>query len=126
VTRGLFFTLVVAAWLLVGCGGSAAQTAETGRYTVTFSLEGAGIGQRSAVIEVADREGRPATVDEVVLAPVMRDMGMASPEVRATPDGTGRYVARGDFFSMLGAWEIDVHIASGGVEETVSFPVRVE
>jgi hypothetical protein len=119
-------TLLVVAALLAACGTSAPpQTAETSRYTVTFRMDGAGLDEHTATVELADREGRPATVDEVVIAPVMRDMGMASPEVVAQPDGPGRYTARAAFFSMLGLWELDVRLVSEGVEETVTFTVQV-
>jgi hypothetical protein len=124
--RQWLLLILLAALVLASCGGSPEQTAQTERYTVTFRLEGGGIGERRAVIGVTDREGRPAAVEAVVLAPVMRDMGMASPEAAATPDGPGRYVAQGAFFSMLGAWEIDVRISAEGRDDRATFSVQVE
>ncbi|MFO7169854.1 MAG: FixH family protein [Chloroflexota bacterium] len=117
--------LLCAAVLLAGCGGPAPQTAETDSYRVTLRLEGESIQERTATIEVFDRAGQPVTAERVVIAPVMRDMGMASPEVLAQPDGPGRYVARGEFFSMLGIWELDVRVTAGGFQETATFRVEV-
>lgn len=122
---GALLAAIVVAALLVACGGGA-QSIQTDSYTVTLRLEGAGVGERTATIDIADRQGRPAAPDAVVLAPVMRDMGMASPEVTAQPSGPGRYTARAPFFSMLGEWELDVRVTAGGADETASFTVQVQ
>lgn len=124
--RRRFLSMVLVVALLAACGSNAEQTAQTARYTVALRLDGSGTNEQVAVITVTDGNGQPAAVDEVVLAPVMRDMGMASPEVVATPDGAGRYLARGTFFSMTGAWELDVRLVAAGVEERVSFAVPVQ
>jgi hypothetical protein len=117
--------LFIAAVLLAACGAQGAQTAQTERYTVSLRLEGAGVGEQVATIEVTDRQGRPVAADQVVIAPVMRDMGMASPEVAAQPVAPGRYTAGGLLFPMLGEWQLDVRVAAGGVEETVTFTVQI-
>jgi hypothetical protein len=122
----LLLMVLFAALGLAACGGNAEQSVQTERYTVTFRLEGSGTGERRALIGVTDREGRPVAVQAVVVAPVMRDMGMASPEATATPEGSGRYVAQGAFFSMLGAWEIDVRISADGRDDLATFRVQVE
>ncbi|HWQ14857.1 MAG TPA: FixH family protein [Roseiflexaceae bacterium] len=125
VSLRLFVAWVALAALLAACGAPV-QTAQTERYTITLRLEGAGIGERTATVELADHQGRPVTADQVVIAPVMRDMGMAAPEVVAQPSGPGRYSARAPLFSMPGAWDVDVRVAAGGVEETVTFTLHVE
>ncbi|MEN9939155.1 MAG: hypothetical protein RLZZ387_5734 [Chloroflexota bacterium] len=119
--------LLLAIALLSACGaGAPRQTAETDSYTVTFELAGAGMDERVATVEVTDKSGQAVDAEQVVIAPVMRDMGMASPEVVAQRERPGRYTARGAFFSMLGEWEMDVRVSAGGAEETASFTVQVE
>jgi hypothetical protein len=63
---------------------------------------------------------------QVVVAPLMEAMGMASPEQPAQALGSGRYQAKAVFFSMIGEWEFDVRITAGGAEETARFKVQVE
>jgi hypothetical protein len=111
--------------LLSACAGGSAvtQSARTEHYTVQLSLDGVGFGPREALVEVRDAAGNPVAADEVVLAPVMRQMGMASPEAAAQALAPGRYRATGDFFSMIGEWEIDVRVRAGGAEEVATFKV---
>ena len=112
--------------LLAGCGGSSiTQTAETASYRVQLSLDGASFAEHTATIEVRDKSGQPAQVDQVVSAPLMETMGMVSPEQIAQPLGDGRYQVKGAFFSMLGEWEFDVKITRGGQEEVARFKVPV-
>src|SRR5829696_8330548 len=82
-SRVIFALLLVLT--LAGCGSGITQTAQTERYTVTITLDSASFGERTATIAVDDRSGQPAAVDQVVLAPVMESMGMASPELTAQP-----------------------------------------
>src|SRR5829696_3807810 len=70
---------------LAACGSGITQTAQTERYTIAITLDSASFGERTATIAVDDRSGQPAAVDQVVLAPVMESMGMASPELTAQP-----------------------------------------
>lgn len=123
--RYVIVALLALAALLTACGGDGAQTARAGSYTVTLRMDEAAVGQRTAVIEVKDAQGQPAAVDSVVVAPVMRDMGMASPEIAAAPDGPGRYTAGAIEITMVGQWELDVRISAGGAEETATFIIRV-
>jgi hypothetical protein len=51
---------------------------------------------------------------------------MASPEIVAQPVAPGRYQAQGEFFSMLGQWEVDVRVSAGGAEDVARFVVQVE
>ncbi|KPV52104.1 hypothetical protein SE17_17450, partial [Kouleothrix aurantiaca] len=58
--------------LLAGCGGSSiTQTAETASYKVQLTLDGASFAEHTATIEVRDKSGQPAQVDQVVAAPLM-------------------------------------------------------
>lgn len=117
--------LLVAA-LLAGCGGSGVtQTTETDSYTVQLALDDARFGPLTATIDLRDKSGQPAQADQVVLAPLMESMGMASPEQVAQPLGDGRYQAKGEFFNMLGEWEVDVRISRGGKDEVARFKVPV-
>src|SRR5262245_11749320 len=112
---------------LVAWGGRGiTQTAQTERYNVEMTLDSASFGERTATIRLNDRSGQPATVDQVVLAPVMESMGMASPELTAQPSGPGRYQAKGEFFSMLGEWQVSVRVSAGGKDDTARFMFQVE
>jgi len=127
--RRRLFTLAgiaLALALLAGCGGSGySQTVDTASYRVQLSLDGVDFGQRTATITVQDKSGGPATVDGVMVAPIMEAMGMAAPEQAATPLGAGRYQAQGEFFSMIGEWEFDVRVTAGGKDELARFKVPV-
>jgi hypothetical protein len=119
--------LLAALSFLAACGpGAVTQTNKTERYTVQFSVDKPTIGARVFTIGVNDASGAPVTADQVVVAPVMREMGMASPEMVATPAGAGRYTAQGDSFSMLGEWQIEVRITAGGQDDTTTFIVMVQ
>jgi hypothetical protein len=97
--------IVVVLIVLAACGGSGiTKTTETERYTVRLLLDGTGFGQRTAMIELSHASGQPGVADEVVVSPVMEEMGMAAPEVPAQQVAPRRYEARGEFFSMLGEW----------------------
>jgi len=118
---------LVLLFTLAACAGSGiSQTAQTERYTVEMTLDSASFGERTATVAVSDRAGQPATVDQVVLAPVMEAMGMASPELTAQPSGPGRYQAKGEFFSMLGEWHVNVRVSAGGKDDTARFIFQVQ
>jgi hypothetical protein len=117
---------IMLALFLSACGGSGiTQTARTQHYTVQLTLDGAGFGQRQATVEVHDAAGNPVAADQVVLASVMRQMGMAAPETIAQSTAPGRYQATGEFFSMIGDWELDVRVGAGGTEEVATFTIPV-
>jgi hypothetical protein len=119
--------IAILAAILSACGGSGiTQTSQTQRYQLQLTLDGLGFGQRTATIEVRDSGGQPVAADQVVLAPVMQLMGMASPEIVAQSVAPGRYQAQGEFFSMLGQWEVDVRVSAGGAEDVGRFIVQVE
>jgi hypothetical protein len=117
---------VLLVFTLAACGSGISQTAQTERYTVALTLDSASFGERTATIAVDDRAGQPAAVDEVVLAPVMESMGMASPELVAQPTAPGRYQVKGDFFSMLGEWQVKVRISAAGKDDLAQFLFQVQ
>jgi hypothetical protein len=124
VTRWVLVLLALLA--LVSCGStSITQTKQTEHYKVQLTLDGTGFGERTATIEVSDLAGQPVTADQVVLSPIMEVMGMASPEQIAQPLAPGRYQAKGEFFSMIGEWDVDVRVTAGGAEETARFKAQV-
>lgn len=120
-----FLLLIALLTALAACGGSGiVQTSQTDRYTVQLSLDGTGFGQRTATVEIADASGQPVSAADVVIAPVMEEMGMAAPEVIAQPLAPGRYQAQGELFSMIGRWRLNVHVRSDGAEEIARFDVE--
>ena len=125
-TCTIWLIAVVALFVLLSaCGGSGiTQTSKTAHYTVQLSLDGTGFGQRTATIRVTDTSGQPVVANEVVLAPVMESMGMAAPETIAQPTDPGDYEAKGEFFSMIGEWQIDVRVNVAGNEEVARFIVQ--
>jgi hypothetical protein len=113
--------------LLVACGlGAITQTNQTQRFTVVMSIDGQTVAPRIITLTITDKNGNPAQVDSVILAPVMREMGMASPEMTATALGNGRYEIKGQPFSMLGVWELAFRISAAGQEDTTSFMVEIK
>ena len=61
----------------------------------------------------------------VVVAPTMKSMGMASPEVTAQQIAPGRYRVEGITLSMAGDWELDVRVAANGSEDAATFMLMV-
>ena len=78
------------------------------------------------MIAVNDHSGQPAAVDQVVLAPVMEAMGMASPELTALPTSPGRYQIKGEFFAMIGEWQVNVRVSAAGKEDLARFVFQVQ
>ena len=119
-------TLALLLAILSACGGSGfTQTARTEHYMVQLSLDSVGFGQREATIDLHDASGNPVAADKVVLTSVMHQMGMAAPETDAQSIAPGRYRATGEFFSMIGEWELDVRVSAGGAEEVATFKIPV-
>jgi len=123
---GLWATIVTILFAsLSACGGSGiTQTSKTAHYTVQLALDGTGFGRRTATITITDTSGQPVIANEVVLTPVMESMGMAAPESIAQPTDPGDYQAQGEFFSMIGEWQLDVRVNVDGNEEIARFAVQ--
>jgi hypothetical protein len=117
---------VLLVFALAACGSGITQTAQTERYTIELTLDSASFGERTATIAVNDRAGQPAAVDQVVLAPVMESMGMAAPELIAQPSAPGRYQIKGEFFSMIGEWQVNVRVSAAGKDDTARFLFQVQ
>jgi len=111
---------------LAACGGGITQTAQTERYNIELTLDSANFGERTATIVVNDRSGQLAPVDQVVLAPVMPSMGMAAPELTAQPSAPGRYQIKGEFFSMIGEWQVNVRVSAAGKDDMARFLFQVQ
>lgn len=129
------FSLSVTRWVLVvvalialaACGSSGSSGySQTASYSVRLGIDGDGFDERTATIDVRDSANQPVDGAQVVVAPLMESMGMASPEQVAQPLGSGRYQVKGAFFSMIGEWEFDVRISAGGKEEVARFKVPVQ
>ena len=86
---------------------------ETQSYRVQLDLDGASLGRRTATIEVTDANRRPVAAEHVVVSAIMADMDMTGPSVVADEVRTGRYEAKGEFFTMLGEWTLAVRIDGG-------------
>jgi hypothetical protein len=93
---------------------------KTASYTVSLQLDGATLGQRTATIELSGPQP-----SQVVLSPAMPQMDMTGRETVATKVDEGRYEARGEFFSMLGDWEIAIRIDGPSGREVATFTVEV-
>jgi YtkA-like protein len=122
----LFILSLILLFALAACGNGITQTAQTERYNIEITLDSASFGERTATIVVKDRSGQPAAVDQVVLASVMESMGMASPELTAQPTAPGRYQIKGEFFSMIGEWHVDVRVSAAGRDDIARFLFQVQ
>ncbi len=118
--------LVLLLFALAACGSGITQTAQTERYNIAITLDSASFGERTATIAVNDRSGQPAAVDQVVLAPVMPSMGMAVPEMTAQPTAPGHYQIKGEFFSMIGEWQVNVRVSATGKDDMARFLFQVQ
>lgn len=99
---------------------------QTLSYNVTLTLEERRVGEHPAIITIERREGaQPGPIESVSIVPMMRQHGMASPEVVAQPLPDGRYRAEGLLFSMDGDWQIEVYIDRSDAREIATFQVRV-
>ena len=117
---------LVLLFTLAACGSGITQTAQTERYDIAITLDSASFGERTATITVNDHSGQPAAVEQVVLAPVMVSMGMAVPELTVQPTAPGRYQIKGEFFSMIGEWQMNVQVRAAGKDDMARFLFQVQ
>jgi len=125
---GCLLLAVVAAttvWLAIAQRGPHTEVAIGGsaQYTVRIVVSASRIDPWT--LEVADRAGRPAEVDQVTVEPVMPGMGHAAAAVVATPEAPGRYRAEGIRLPMSGQWEITVRLRRGAAQEEILIPLTV-
>ncbi len=116
-------------WLLGRRGGTSAavsQTAQVGDLHVTLQLDQAALGERLVELTVRDAAGQAVDVRAVRLRFTMIEMDMGQIEADAQPAGRGRYQARGAFFSMAGAWQVDATLDRDGqpsAQATFAVPI---
>ncbi|MFN8567131.1 MAG: LpqB family beta-propeller domain-containing protein [Kouleothrix sp.] len=105
--------VAIGGWLL---GRSApeltgpAQTIRSGELNVTLRVDQQSIGDRVIEVTVKDPAGQPVEINELRLRFAMSDMNMGISEVVAQQVGSGRFQARGQFFTMAGNWAVDTVI----------------
>ncbi|GAA3686161.1 hypothetical protein GCM10022224_058730 [Nonomuraea antimicrobica] len=102
-------------WLLRG-GSGPGPVQLPGRgahYSVVVALDPS-TGPLEARVEID-----PAAPAEVSLFGVMPHMGHTTAELAARPENAGRYVARGELFTMPGAWEIGVRVRGAAGTEVI-------
>ncbi|MBE1593259.1 hypothetical protein ACFPOI_21575 [Nonomuraea angiospora] len=109
------------AWLVLGgpAPGPAELHGRGTRHAVTVRLE-----PRPGLLE-ARVEIHPAAPAEVSVFAVMPHMGHTTPEIAARGDGPGRYVARGELFTMTGVWEIGVRVRDTSGTEVIKVTTLV-
>lgn len=121
--------IAVGGWLLRGTQPTAtgiAQTAQANGLNVTLRIDEQALGTRVLDVAVTNAAGQAADVGELRLRFSMLDMDMGISEVVAQPTGKGRFQARGQFFSMVGSWQVDAVIAQVGQSEVqVPFTVAI-
>ncbi|MEU6716461.1 hypothetical protein ABZ897_33770 [Nonomuraea sp. NPDC046802] len=102
-------------WILRGGDGPGPVelSARGTHYAVVVALD-PGTGPVEASVEI-----EPASPAEVSLFAVMPHMGHTTPEIPARRDGAGRYVARGELFTMAGVWEISVRVQGASGTEVI-------
>jgi hypothetical protein len=83
-------------------------------------------GPNSLGIEVTDRAGTPVAPDEVVVEPVMPQMGHAFAPVTAQPEGQGRFRAPTADLPMAGPWQITVSLHDASGVDHVVLPLLVK
>lgn len=125
VQPALFTLMLAILFILAACASSDRLTAQTASYTVRLALSERRTGERQAIIAIENRDGQPGAIEAVRVLPLMRQHGMASPEVVARPLADGRYQADGVLFSMDGEWQIEVAIDRSDARELAEFQVTI-
>ncbi len=118
--------ILIAVLILATCASNGPLTVQTLSYNVTLTLDERRVGEYPAIITIERREGTQSSpIESVSVVPMMRQHGMASPEVVAQPLPDGRYQADGLLFSMDGDWQIEVYIDRRDAREIAVFQVRI-
>jgi hypothetical protein len=113
---GLMLLVLLA---LVGCSGiSSSYVGESQNYTVRLRLDSATVGDRIVTLDVRDRAGQGTLLQKVVVVPMFRATGAASPEVTAVPQANDQYQAGPVVLNQAGEWNLVIRISGAtGVEE---------
>jgi hypothetical protein len=106
--------------------GATTTSASGARYTVRLSVDDPRTGPNSLGIEVTDKAGAPVVPDEVVVEPVMPQMGHALAPVTALPEAPGRYRAPTADLPMAGPWQITVSLHDASGIDHVVLPLLVK
>ena len=124
--RAFIALTLIATLILAACASDGPSTVQTLSYNVTLTLDERRVSEYPAIITIERREGmQPGPIESVSVVPMMRQHGMASPEVVAQPLPDGRYRADGLLFSMDGDWQIEVYIDRSDAREIATFQVRI-
>jgi YtkA-like protein len=129
ITFGVAAAVVVGllAWLLWPSGNDATVlTADTAQHSVRLSVTDPKQGVNSIGLRITDHSGQPATVDSVMVEPVMPQMGHALTPVVAGAQAPGDYQAADTELPMPGQWEITVSLHAASGTEQVVFPLLVK
>lgn len=86
------------------------QTTQAGDVRVTLRVDNTVIGERVIDVLMRDVAGKPVDSGSVRLRFTMIDMDMGNVEVSVPRVGPGHFQARGQFFSMAGAWTVEASL----------------
>lgn len=94
-------------------------TGQAGDHRVRLLVGSPAVGLQDLTLEAT------GTVDRLVVAPTMVEMGHASAPVTATPVAPGRFAARGVEFFMPGRWDVTVTVHGPEGSDDVVLPVLI-
>lgn len=104
-------------------GPNAVAYAQSPTYAVELRSERPQVGVTVFELAVRNASGGPVDLDGVMVEAAMPVMGHATPPVTAVRIAAGRYQARGELFSMPGAWEVTVRLGATGETATATVAV---
>lgn len=103
-----------------------AGEALAGDVRVRLSVEPGGLGANQVLVTVIDAQGRPREVQRIIVTLNMLEMDMGEARVDAEPIGSGQYLLRDQWFSMVGDWQVDVLVRRADADDAVvSFRVPI-
>jgi hypothetical protein len=94
-------------------------TGQAGDHRVRLLVGSPAVGLQDLTLEVA------GTVDRLVVAPTMVEMGHASAPVTATAVAPGRFAAQDVEFFMPGRWDVTVTVHGPEGSDDVVLPVLI-
>jgi len=103
-----------------------AQTVQDGDLRVTLQLDQPTLGNRVVDITVRDSADKAVVLRGAQLTFSMAEMDMGTIRADTQPIGTGRFQARGPFFTMAGRWAVEVVLQrENGATLRVPFTVAI-